>query len=397
MPPNMKQLHRIAKKHGISEDEHDIVRQEFEDRAKHEIERLANDPLVQALRKFRADKSHFGLMQKIKSGKSQYDDDTISRRFETLAHEFEQAHPGVILTKGKEHASGALFRLLQEGYGEHAAQTVGDLLKDEKFIDEHMQDLASKLDAAAKFNPEAHGGGSFYKGKKTATVPQVRPKGPAEPPGAKRKVSRARHSRHVQNVRHQVSAGAGKSRKAAKATTNGRRFSRIATRSGTWRSSRTNSPTISTRPQRHQVDGTALPDATGGNGLRPATQESDRRMQLGQPCHGRAIEEGDAVSRQTGAAHQSGNRLERAPGQAQFAGPVHLRVAGQHLLDQGRPRSRQAEDEHRPARLRAGAVQPREQVAIEAAQQTVDETLVIGRGIIPAIAIGLEGDRVGLF
>ena len=75
---------------------------------------------------------------------------------------------------------------------------------------------------------------------------------------------------------------------------------------------------------------------------------------------------------------------------------MDLRVAGQDLFDQGRARARQAEDEDRPARFGAGAGEPREQVAIERPEQTVDEPLVVGRRVIAAGAIGLERERVGL-
>ncbi len=65
-------------------------------------------------------------------------------------------------------------------------------------------------------------------------------------------------------------------------------------------------------------------------------------------------------------------------------------MAGQDLLDKRRARARQSEDKDRPARLYAGTRQPREEVAIEGAEQTVDESLVVGRGVLAPGAIGLE-------
>ena len=61
---------------------------------------------------------------------------------------------------------------------------------------------------------------------------------------------------------------------------------------------------------------------------------------------------GDAIERPIGVGPAaSGMASNDLPDQPQLAGPVNPRMAGQHLLDQRRARTRQAEDEHRPTRL----------------------------------------------
>ena len=107
---------------------------------------------------------------------------------------------------------------------------------------------------------------------------------------------------------------------------------------------------------------------------------------LGQAADGRLIEVGDAVQGELGTVEQLGDGLERLAGQPQFARPVDLRVAGEHLLDQGRARPGQTEDEHRPARVQPHAGGALKEGRIELSQEVIDEELVIGRDVLPAVA-----------
>ena len=120
-------------------------------------------------------------------------------------------------------------------------------------------------------------------------------------------------------------------------------------------------------------------------------------MLLGQTAECRRVEVGDAIHRRAGSPQRGGDGLERLPGQAQLAGAVEPRVAGQHLLDQRRSRSRQAEDEHRPTRVvtRIAATRAKN-AASNVLQQAVDEPLVVGRHVL-ALALGqLLAQGVGL-
>ena len=74
----------------------------------------------------------------------------------------------------------------------------------------------------------------------------------------------------------------------------------------------------------------------------------------------------------SGRPSNSGIDTNSCPGQAQLAGAVHPRMAGQHLLDQGRAGARQAEDEHRHARVVAGPGQAVEQLRREAGDEPID-------------------------
>ena len=104
-----------------------------------------------------------------------------------------------------------------------------------------------------------------------------------------------------------------------------------------------------------------------------------------------------ATHRSAGRAGPAGgDRLERLAGQPQFAGAVDLRVAGQDLLDQRRPRPRQAEDEDRPARVVAPPGGPREELRVERLEQAVDEPLVVGRVVLARCLGQLLAQRVGL-
>ncbi len=85
-------------------------------------------------------------------------------------------------------------------------------------------------------------------------------------------------------------------------------------------------------------------------------------MLLGQPSGLGRPHQGDAVHGRDDLPHHDGDLIERPPGQAQLARPVDPTVARQDLLDQGRARPRQAEDEDRLAGVQAGAGQPGEEV-----------------------------------
>src|ERR1700733_6944111 len=98
-------------------------------------------------------------------------------------------------------------------------------------------------------------------------------------------------------------------------------------------------------------------------------------MVLGQAYDGRRIEHWDAFARRNCTAQQARNRLERPPRQAQFARAMDLRMAGEHLFNQGRARTGQAKDENGPPARRASGREPGKQVTIKPAQESVDEAL----------------------
>ena len=94
---------------------------------------------------------------------------------------------------------------------------------------------------------------------------------------------------------------------------------------------------------------------------------------------------------------QAGNLLEALAGQRDLAGPVDLGVAGEDLLDQGRARARQPDDEDGPGRLESRAGQPLEKAPRERRDQAVDEAPVLRRlvGTTPAREL-VQGEGVGL-
>ena len=104
---------------------------------------------------------------------------------------------------------------------------------------------------------------------------------------------------------------------------------------------------------------------------------------------------GDAVQRRVGPAQRFRDRFERLPGQAQLAGAVDARVAGQHLFDQRGARPRQAEDKDGPLCVQSGAGDPCEEVAVERPQQAVHETLVFLGGVVAPAPRQLQHLTVG--
>ena len=66
-------------------------------------------------------------------------------------------------------------------------------------------------------------------------------------------------------------------------------------------------------------------------------------------------------------------------GQVQFAGAEDLRMSGENLFGQGRARTRQADDEHRPFRLQAEAAHSLEERRGEGCHEVLDEAgIVVG-------------------
>ena len=117
-------------------------------------------------------------------------------------------------------------------------------------------------------------------------------------------------------------------------------------------------------------------------------------MPLGESSGHFRIEPGKAL---LGIGLAGSQGLQILVAQAQLAGAEDLRMAGEDLLGQGRARSRQADDEHRPLRLQAEAAHPLEERRREGGDHVRDETGVLGR--IVALAafppVG-QGQGVGL-
>ena len=120
------------------------------------------------------------------------------------------------------------------------------------------------------------------------------------------------------------------------------------------------------------------------------------QMLPGDAQRGRGVKVGHAIAWQFGKAHRGGQCFERLPHQAQLAGAVDPRVAGEHLFGERRARTRQAEDEHRPPRRRTRPGEPLEKVAIELPHEHVDELLVVGGRILAAVAVQFQRQGIGL-
>ncbi len=145
--------------------------------------------------------------------------------------------------------------------------------------------------------------------------------------------------------------------------------------------------------QVHVIVGHLVADAFGvADGQRADALE----VLLAEPLQGRAVQEGHALHGRAGPVDHARDGLEAQPGEPELAGAVDPRMAGDDLLDQRRPRPRQAEDEDRPARRVAGAGHPVEEGGVEVADQAVGEPLVLGRHVFAAAVGQLLADGVGL-
>ena len=92
-----------------------------------------------------------------------------------------------------------------------------------------------------------------------------------------------------------------------------------------------------------------------------------------------------------------GNRIEHLPGQAQLAGAMDLRMAGQHLLDQRGAGARQAEDEHRQrVSSPAPASRPNSSGVKPAIRRSTKRACSAGSYVRPCLRRCVQGQGVGL-
>ena len=103
----------------------------------------------------------------------------------------------------------------------------------------------------------------------------------------------------------------------------------------------------------------------------------------------------ETQSRRAAAAEHAGNRLERAAGQPQLTRAVDLRWLARTcsirvVPDRGNPKTNTG------LARRAGAESRANKSRSKARTQPVDESLVIGRRVVLAVAIGFERQRVAL-
>ena len=120
------------------------------------------------------------------------------------------------------------------------------------------------------------------------------------------------------------------------------------------------------------------------------------QVTLSQLAKSGVIQPGNAEYGGLQAAQDGRNRFKGLPSQAQFAGAVDARVAGQHLFDQRCPRTGQPEDEHGPAGGQSRTLDPSEELRPEGQDQVIDEALMFDRVVRAFLLAGqIQGQGIG--
>lgn len=164
----------------VPEEHHEWLKRDFEEAVREEM-RTYDDPVAERLQDIRAAYPHWALLLRGEG------DHASLKAFDKAARSlFEGEGPGGMPPVAKpmtnESPSDALSRLIQSGYGANRprnkslAGQVKELARDpafvKKVVDKFVHDMTS-FDPA-KFDEEAHAGGSFYKAKKGQSIPTVK-------------------------------------------------------------------------------------------------------------------------------------------------------------------------------------------------------------------------------